>query len=62
MAEAGARNVNDGFHQAMLKTALEMTSQLTGENYAIWKDKMLVLLQLRGVLNRLNSPTGVELI
>ncbi|KNZ49281.1 hypothetical protein VP01_510g18 [Puccinia sorghi] len=29
------------------------------ENYAIWKDKMTVLLQLWGVLNRLNSPNGV---
>ncbi|KNZ59434.1 hypothetical protein VP01_1730g4 [Puccinia sorghi] len=57
MAEAAAgRNPNDGFRQAMLKTALEMTPQLTDENYPIWKDKMEALLQLRGVLTKLNSP------
>ncbi|KNZ54267.1 hypothetical protein VP01_2994g3 [Puccinia sorghi] len=57
MAEAAVgRNPNDGFRQAMLKTALEMTPQLTDENYSIWKDKMEALLQLRGVLTKLNSP------
>ncbi|KNZ55885.1 hypothetical protein VP01_2554g2 [Puccinia sorghi] len=56
MAEAAARTPNDGFRQAMLKTALEMTPQLTDENYPIWKDKMEALLQLRGVLIKLNTP------
>jgi hypothetical protein len=42
----------------MLKTALETTPQLTKENYSIWKDKMVALLELRGVLTLLESPTG----
>ncbi|KAI9628266.1 hypothetical protein KEM48_011711, partial [Puccinia striiformis f. sp. tritici PST-130] len=40
---AGSSN-NDGFRQAMLKTALETTPQLSEENYSIWKDKMTALL------------------
>ncbi|KNZ45101.1 hypothetical protein VP01_84g16 [Puccinia sorghi] len=48
-------NANDGFRQAMLKTALETIPQLTEENYSIWKDKMTALLKLRGVLNALNN-------
>ncbi|KNZ62497.1 hypothetical protein VP01_1263g6 [Puccinia sorghi] len=44
---------NDGFRQAMLKTALETTPQLTEENYSVWKDKMTGLLELRGVLTAL---------
>ncbi|POW04228.1 hypothetical protein PSTT_10533 [Puccinia striiformis] len=51
---AGTSN-NDGFRQAMLKTALETTPQLAEENYSIWKDKMTALLQLRGVLKALDS-------
>ncbi|KNZ51250.1 hypothetical protein VP01_4025g1 [Puccinia sorghi] len=47
--------LNDGFRQAMLKTALEMILLLTEENYSIWKDKMTALLKLRGVLARLNN-------
>ncbi|KNZ45955.1 hypothetical protein VP01_767g6 [Puccinia sorghi] len=47
---------NDGFRQAMLKTALETIPQLTEENYSIWKDKMTALLKLRGVLNAINNP------
>ncbi|KNZ63834.1 hypothetical protein VP01_1095g1 [Puccinia sorghi] len=65
MAEAGpvrATSVNDttrndGFRQAMLKTALDTTPQLTDENYSVWKDKMSGLLELRGVLAILESPT-----
>ncbi|KAI7962507.1 hypothetical protein MJO28_000601 [Puccinia striiformis f. sp. tritici] len=49
------QNNNDGFRQAMLKTALETTPQLSEENYSIWKDKMTALLQLRGVLTTLND-------
>lgn len=69
MAEAGARPVvqnqnvglsdttrNDGFRQAMLKAALDTTPQLTEENYSVWKDKMSGLLELRGVLDVLESP------
>ncbi|KNZ54706.1 hypothetical protein VP01_2878g3 [Puccinia sorghi] len=47
---------NDGFRQAMLKAALDTTPQLTEENYSVWKDKMTGLLELRGVLNALESP------
>ncbi|POW14289.1 hypothetical protein PSTT_03064 [Puccinia striiformis] len=46
---------NDGFRQAMLKTALETTPQLSEENYSIWKDKMTALLELRGVLTTLEA-------
>ncbi|POV99253.1 hypothetical protein PSHT_13735 [Puccinia striiformis] len=46
---------NDGFRQAMLKTALETTPQLSEENYSIWSDKMTALLELRGVLTTLES-------
>ncbi|KNZ59388.1 hypothetical protein VP01_1742g3 [Puccinia sorghi] len=46
---------NDGFRQAMLKTALETIPQLNEENYSIWKDKMTALLKLRGVLTALNN-------
>ncbi|KNZ62188.1 hypothetical protein VP01_1301g7 [Puccinia sorghi] len=46
---------NDGFRQAMLKTALETIPQLNKENYSIWKDKMAALLKLRGVLTALNN-------
>ncbi|KNZ53750.1 hypothetical protein VP01_3144g2 [Puccinia sorghi] len=52
---------NDGFRQAMLKTALETIPQLNEENYSIWKDKMTALLKLRGVLtalNNQNTPLG----
>ncbi|KNZ43830.1 hypothetical protein VP01_982g8 [Puccinia sorghi] len=52
---------NDGFRQAMLKTALETIPQLNEENYSIWKDKMTALLKLRGVLTALNdqnTPLG----
>ncbi|KNZ45797.1 hypothetical protein VP01_77g11 [Puccinia sorghi] len=48
---------NDGFRQAMLKAALDTTPQLTEENYSVWKDKMSGLLELRGVLDALESPT-----
>ncbi|KNZ59062.1 hypothetical protein VP01_1807g4 [Puccinia sorghi] len=51
---------NDGFRQAMLKTALETIPQLNEENYSIWKDKMTALLKLRGVLTALNN-TGTPL-
>jgi hypothetical protein len=54
------QNSNNGFCQAMLKTALETTPQLTEENYSIWKDKMTGLLELRGVLATLNSPVGTS--
>ncbi|KNZ46945.1 hypothetical protein VP01_680g6 [Puccinia sorghi] len=47
---------NDGFRQAMLKAALDTTPQLTEENYSVWKDKMTGLLELRGVLDALESP------
>ncbi|KNZ54056.1 hypothetical protein VP01_3058g1, partial [Puccinia sorghi] len=47
---------NDGFGQAMLKAALDTTPQLTDENYSVWKDKMSGLLELRGVLDTLESP------
>ncbi|KNZ61141.1 hypothetical protein VP01_14472g1, partial [Puccinia sorghi] len=47
---------NNGFRQAMLKTALDTTPQLTDENYSVWKDKMSGLLDLRGVLGVLESP------
>ncbi|KNZ51215.1 hypothetical protein VP01_4044g2 [Puccinia sorghi] len=46
---------NDGFRQAMLKTALDTIPQLTEENYSIWKDKMTALLKLRGVLKSIND-------
>ncbi|KNZ60951.1 hypothetical protein VP01_1477g3 [Puccinia sorghi] len=46
---------NDGFRQAMLKTALETIPQLNEENYSIWKDKVTALLKLRGVLTALNN-------
>ncbi|KNZ58102.1 hypothetical protein VP01_199g9 [Puccinia sorghi] len=46
---------NDGFRQAMLKTALKTIPQLKEENYSIWKDKMTALLKLRGVLAALNN-------
>ncbi|KAI7935382.1 hypothetical protein MJO28_016253 [Puccinia striiformis f. sp. tritici] len=51
---AGSSN-NDGFRQAMLKTALETTPQLLEENYSVRKDKMTALLELRGVLNLLEA-------
>ncbi|KNZ49426.1 hypothetical protein VP01_5016g2, partial [Puccinia sorghi] len=47
---------NDRFRQAMLKAALDTTPQLTEENYSVWKDKMLGLLELRDVLDALESP------
>ncbi|KNZ60939.1 hypothetical protein VP01_147g11 [Puccinia sorghi] len=50
-------NPNDGFRQAMLKTALETIPQLTEENYSIWKDKITALLKLRGVLKSINDQT-----
>ncbi|KNZ48115.1 hypothetical protein VP01_58g8 [Puccinia sorghi] len=48
---------NDGFRQAMLKAALDTTPQLKDDNYPVWKDKMSGFLELRGVLNSLESPT-----
>ncbi|PLW19202.1 hypothetical protein PCANC_10001 [Puccinia coronata f. sp. avenae] len=48
-------SASDGFHQAMLKTALDTIPQLTEENYSTWKDKMTALLDLRGVLDTLQS-------
>ncbi|KNZ51968.1 hypothetical protein VP01_3748g1 [Puccinia sorghi] len=42
----------------MPNTALEMKPQLMDENYSIWKDKKEALLQLWGVLIKLNSPTA----
>ncbi|KNZ45887.1 hypothetical protein VP01_771g3 [Puccinia sorghi] len=69
MADAGADRVapvraatsnestrNDGFRQAMLKAALDTTPQLTDENFSVWKDKISGLLELRGVLEALESP------
>lgn len=59
-----AKNANnDGFRQAMLKTALETTPQLSDENYSIWKEKMTALLELRGVLTALESqgPDAIPL-
>ncbi|KNZ59912.1 hypothetical protein VP01_1645g10 [Puccinia sorghi] len=47
---------NDGFWQAMLKTALETIPQLTEENYSIWEDKMTALLKLQGDLQGLKNP------
>ncbi|KNZ54549.1 hypothetical protein VP01_2917g2 [Puccinia sorghi] len=47
---------NDGFCQAMLKAKLDTTPQLMDENYSVWKDKMSGLLEIRGVLNALQSP------
>lgn len=48
---------NDGFRQAMLKTALETIPLLSEENYSIWKDKMNSLLKMRGVHHALESKT-----
>ncbi|KAA1075861.1 hypothetical protein PGTUg99_023461 [Puccinia graminis f. sp. tritici] len=45
----------------MLKTALETIPQLTEENYAIWKDKMTALLELRGVLDSLDKDDNTAL-
>ncbi|KNZ53397.1 hypothetical protein VP01_3250g2 [Puccinia sorghi] len=43
---AGATTLtSDGFSQAMLKAGLDQISQLTEENYLIWKDKMSSLLK-----------------
>ncbi|KNZ50089.1 hypothetical protein VP01_4600g1 [Puccinia sorghi] len=53
---AGKSN-NNGFRQAMLKTALKTTPQLLEDNYSIWKFKMKALLELQGVLNTLDSQT-----
>ncbi|KNZ60549.1 hypothetical protein VP01_15388g1, partial [Puccinia sorghi] len=55
-ASLPAKQLNDGFRQAMLKATLDMTPQLTDENYSVWKDKMSGLLELRGVLDALKSP------
>ncbi|KAH9443964.1 hypothetical protein Pst134EB_033136 [Puccinia striiformis f. sp. tritici] len=62
-AEMAGSSNNNGFRQAMLKTALETTPQLSEENYSIWKDKMTALLELRGVLNTLeaNEPDSTPL-
>lgn len=51
-------NTNDGFRQALLKTALDTIQALNKENYAIWKDKMCSLLTMHGVLEKLEMPSG----
>ncbi|KNZ49413.1 hypothetical protein VP01_5024g1, partial [Puccinia sorghi] len=48
-------STQDGFRQAMLKSALDTIPQLTEENYSIWKDKMSALLKLRGALINLEN-------
>ncbi|KNZ54487.1 hypothetical protein VP01_2933g1 [Puccinia sorghi] len=48
---------SDGFRQAMLKTAIETIPQLSEENFSIWRDKVVALLKLRGVLNALESAS-----
>jgi hypothetical protein len=52
---AAVSTQNDGFRQAMLKSALNTIPQLTEENYLIWKDKISALLKLRGVLTSLDA-------
>ena len=54
-ATMSGSSLNDGFLQAMLKSALDTIPQLTEENYSIWKDKMSALLQLQGALTKLES-------
>ncbi|KNZ50330.1 hypothetical protein VP01_4489g2 [Puccinia sorghi] len=46
-----AVGANDGFRQAMLKTALETIPQLTEKNYSIWRDKITALLKLWETIN-----------
>ncbi|PLW05911.1 hypothetical protein PCANC_27408 [Puccinia coronata f. sp. avenae] len=53
-------STNNGFRQAMLKSALNTIPQLTEENYSIWKDKMTALLELRGVLDTLQSSSAAS--
>lgn len=45
----------DGFRQAMLKTALDTTPQLTEDYYQVWRDKMTAILDLRGLLTSLED-------
>lgn len=48
---------NNGFRQIILKAALEAVPILTDENYSIWKDKMTILLELKGVKEALEDNT-----
>jgi hypothetical protein len=57
MAGMSGTSTSDRFLQAMLKSALNTIPQLTEENYSIWMDKMMALLELRGVLNTLQSSS-----
>jgi hypothetical protein len=54
-------STNNGFWQAMLKSALDTIPQLTKENYSIWKDKITALLGLGGVLTTLQSELTTPL-
>lgn len=48
---------SDGFLQIILKAALEAVPVLTDENYSIWKEKMTILLELKGVKEALEDET-----
>ena len=48
---------NDGFRQIILKAALEAVPILSEENYLIWKDKMTILLELKGVKEALENDS-----
>lgn len=47
----------DGFQQIMLKAALEAVPNLTDKNYSIWKDKITILLKLKGTKQILEDDT-----
>ncbi|KAI9601972.1 hypothetical protein KEM48_001261 [Puccinia striiformis f. sp. tritici PST-130] len=56
---AGSSN-NDGFRQAMLKTALETTPQLLEENYSVRKDKMTALLETQASFHLKNRQCNSQ--
>lgn len=48
---------NDGFRQIILKAALEAVPILSDKNYSIWKEKMTMLLELKGVKEALKDDS-----
>lgn len=48
----------DYFHQVALKAAVDAIPLLNDKNYSIWRDKMLMLFNLKDIKDAITNNTG----
>ena len=49
---------NDYFHQVALKASVNAIPQLNKDNYSIWRNKMMMLFDLKDIKDVMNVNVG----